>query len=142
MTDKLAFMADWFQRVWIDGDLDAIGGFFAPRSVARGLMTGLDMQPDEFREIIPAIMSLISTPVIRVVRHCETDDWLWALVTVEAKAARSLAPVQFSGQIMTRFSDGKIAEAFNQFDMIALFEQIGAMPAETVALCLSGEQLG
>lgn len=42
---------------------------------------------------------------------------------------------------MLRFEGDLFAEAYNHFDMIAMFEHLGALPPETMALCLSGERL-
>ena len=142
MAGKLDILQEWFQRVWIGGDLDRIGDYFTPASQASGLMAGLDVRPDEFRELVPALRFMLNNLVLTVERHVETPDWLWALVTVRAHAADFQAPVEFSGQLMIRFEEDRFAEAFNHFDMIAMFEQLGALPAETMALCLSGERLG
>jgi hypothetical protein len=40
-----------------------------------------------------------------------------------------------------RYEGDRIAEAYNHFDMISFFEQLGAFPPETMALCMSGERL-
>lgn len=142
MASKLDILQDWFQRVWIGGELDRIGDYFTPASQASGLMTGLEMRPDEFRELVPALRFMLDEPELRIERHVETPDWLWALINVRARAADSQQPLEFSGQMMIRFEGNRFAEAFNHFDMIAMFEQLGALPPETMALCLSGERLG
>jgi hypothetical protein len=40
-----------------------------------------------------------------------------------------------------RFEGDRFAEAYNHFDMLTMFENLGALPPETLALCLSGERL-
>lgn len=140
--DKLSFLQDWYQKVWIEGDMGAIEAFFDPDSVANGLMRDLQVGPEDFRALVPAILRLVRDQVVRIERHVETDDWLWALIVVEARAARTMKPVRIDGQVMMRFEGGKIAEAFNHFDYITFFEQVELMPADTMALCFSGEVLG
>ena len=139
--DKLAFLQNWFQRVWIDGDLDAIGEFFTPNSQAAGVMQGLDLRPEDFEELIPALMRMMSAPTVTILRHLETEDWLWALLVVRAKTADTLSPIEFTAQVAMRFDNGRIAEAFNHFDLLSFFEQLGVLPPEAMALFLSGESL-
>lgn len=138
---KLDLLKDWYQRVYIEGDLDAISEYFAPRSIANGLMAELQVGPDDFRELVPTVMRLIREPSVAIDAHLDSGDWLWALVTVRAKSAQSMAPVEFSGQVMMRVENGRIAEAFNHFDFITFFEQLELLPPHTFALCLSGETL-
>lgn len=139
--DKRAFLHDWFQRVWIDGELDAIGEFFTPNSQAAGVMQGLDLRPEDFEELIPALMRMLSAPTVTILRHMETDDWFWALLIVHAKTADTLSPIEFTAQVAMRFENDRIAEAYNHFDLISFFEQLGVLPPEAMALFLSGESL-
>jgi hypothetical protein len=141
MSSKTDMLQDWFNRVWIGGDTAAIDAFFVPKPVASGLMTGLDMQPAEFKELIPALQSMLVAPEISVARMIETEDWLWVLLSVRARTAHTHEPVEFSGQMAIRFENGLFAEAYNHFDMVTMFEHLGALPPETLALCLSGERL-
>ncbi len=138
---KLKLLEDWYQRVWIDGDLAAIDDLFEPRGRANGLISDLAVGPDDFRALVPAIMQMMRDPVVTIDEHHDAGDWLWALVTVRANCARTMAPVRFSGQVMMRVEGGKIAEAFNHFDFLTFFEQLDLLPANTFALCLSGENL-
>lgn len=138
---KMTLLRNWYQRVWIEGDLDAIDEFFAPRSVASGLMAELQVGPEDFRELVPAFMRLIRDPQVTIDAHLDSGDWLWALVTVNARSAEAMTPVRMTGQVMMRVENGKIAEAFNHFDFLNFFEQLGLLPPNTFALCLSGETL-
>ncbi len=139
---KLELLEQWYQRVFIDVDLDAIDEFFAPRTTASGFMSELAVGADDFRELVPAMTNLIRDLSVSIDAHHDSGDWLWALVSVRAKSARSMAPVTFSGQVMMRVENGKITQAFNQFDFITFFEQLELLPANTFALCLSGETIG
>ena len=142
VSSKYQLLESWYQRVWIDGDLEAIDSFFTPRGVASGLMAELQVGADDYKEFVPAVLQLIREQYVTIGAHFDFGDWFWALVTVHAKSARSMAPVEFSGQVMMRVEGGKIAEAFNHFDFIAFFEQLELLPENTMALCLSGETLG
>jgi steroid delta-isomerase-like uncharacterized protein len=39
------------------------------------------------------------------------------------------SPITFSGIVMSRYQDGKIAEEWMQWDMLGLLRQLGAVPA-------------
>lgn len=138
---RLQIVCEWFDEIWVRQELDALERYFVDENAARG-MSGLDLHPEDFRAIVPAIRRMIAEPELEVLTHFENDDWLWVLVQVAGTCPRSATPIRFSGQMALRFSGTQIAEAYNHFDFINFFEQTGALPAETMALCLSGERLG
>ncbi len=140
--DKLKILHDWYAKVWLEQDFSAIGSYFTPDSETDGMSQGLSLRPDDFAELIPAVMQVIVDPSFEVVRAFETDDWLWVLLVVRARARNDLHPVEITGQVTMRFDGDRIAEAYNHYDFVAFFEQIGALPEHTMALCLSGERLG
>lgn len=133
-------LKDWFQKVWVDGDLDMIDAFFAPDGHAAGMMTGFEVGPEDFKALVPALRDQLREISVSIERSVQAGDWFCALLRIDAKAAETLEPVQISGQVMMRLGpDGRIAEAYNHFDMLGYFEQMGALPQDTMALCLAGE---
>jgi hypothetical protein len=78
---------------------------------------------------------------ITIDRSRETDDWLWAQITVNALPAQGTTPIKASGQVMLHFDKGMITEAYNMFDFLTFFEQAGALPQDAFLLLLSGETL-
>lgn len=138
---KIERLEDWYRTVWLRGDLRAIANFFPPEVAEAGLMPGHSLQPADFAELVPMVMRLVTEPSFEIVRHFEAGDWLWALVRCKAKAAHDLGPVDITSQVAVRFENNRFAEAYNHVDMIGFFGQIGALPAEVMALCLMGEKL-
>jgi len=139
---KIDRLEEWYHTVWLRGDLRAIGNFFPPDATETGLMPGHSLRPADFAELVPMLMRLVTEPSFRIVRHFEAGDWLWALVHIKARSARDLKPIDLTSQVAVRFQDNKFIEAYNHVDMLGFFGQIGALPAEVMALCLMGEQLG
>lgn len=139
---KLDLLKDWYQRVWVEGDLRAIDAYFAPRAGADGLMPDGQASMEDFRALVPALLALIRDLAIDIDRSVEAGDWLWARITVRAVTAHGVDPVRASGQVMVRVEDGKITEAYNAFDFITFFEQAGLLPRDAFMLLLSGEKLG
>ena len=139
--DKIARLEEWYRTVWLQGDLRAIVNFFPPDAFETGFMPGHSMRPADFAELVPLLMRLVSDPSYEILRHFETEDWLWVLVRFRATAKSNGAPIEFTSQLAVRFEGNRFREAFNHADMLSFFGQIGALPAEVMALCLMGEQL-
>ena len=125
----------WFEEVWNKGRTDAIAEMFAADGVAHGLsdepaktMKGpADFAPFHgiFRGAFPDIEVIVEDTIAegdRVAARCSvrgrhTGDHLGV--------AASNAPVQFTGIAIVRIKDGKIVEAWNNFDFLAMNKQIG-----------------
>lgn len=136
------FLQEWYRQVWINGDLDAIDRYFPPHPVASGLMADGQVGAEDFRALVPALRHLVRDLDISIDRSIELGDWLWAHFTVHAQAALGVERVEAQGQVMMRVSDGLIVEAYNGFDFVAFFEQLGLLPKDAFLLLLSGERLG
>lgn len=133
-------LAEWFRDVWINGDLDAIDRMFPPSSQAEGMMA-FSVGAEDFRELVPAYTELVEDFSIEVINLIEQGPWVAALISVKGKHAYSDAEISFSGQLMAKIENDVFVEVYNNFDFITFFEQIGALPPDTVALALSGEPL-
>ncbi|MBU2866362.1 ester cyclase [Pacificibacter marinus] len=131
----------WYERVWEQGDLDAVAEYFDVDAMANGLMTDLAAELEDFQTIVPAVLRLIRNVKITITHSMEDGDKAWALVDIKAQNAENMSPVVCSGQVMIKTKNNKIIEAYNHFDFMSFFEQLGFLPKDTIALCLSGEQL-
>ncbi|MDE9449267.1 ester cyclase [Aliiroseovarius sp. Z3] len=134
----LELLKQWYDRVWVQQDLDAIGRFFTPDIEAQGVMD-FGVGPDDFRVLAEALLAQVEISAIRFDREVELGDWVWATLTVQAVTLADRRPVQTTGQIMVRISNGQVVEAYNQIDFLTFFEQLGYLPPDSLALCLSGE---
>lgn len=139
--DKRQFLEDWYRRVWMEGDLDAIDEFFAPRAGADGIMPDGQVGAEDFRALVPAMRDAVRNLVIEINRHKEIDDWIWAQFTARAIGAHDMREINAQGQVMVHIEDGKITEAYNVFDFLTLFSQSGQLPEDVFMLLLSGERL-
>ena len=131
----------WFQRVWTEQDADAIDELFIPDGPAKGL--GKDRNgPAEFREFHSALVRLLTDFVITIDKSIEEDDWIAAVCTLRARSRQSEeAAIEITGSVMIRISDGKLIEAYNHWDFIGIFSQLGLLPADTFARALGGESI-
>lgn len=140
--DKVGILRDWNRRIWAEGDLSAIESFFAPLAGADGILPDGQLGANDLRALVPALRAMVRDLRVDIDRNLEGDDWLWAQVTANATRANGTSPVRASGQIMMRFSQGKIVESYHSFDFLTFFTQAGLLPDDAFLLLLSGERLG
>ena len=135
--ENKALMRRWFEEVWNKGRAEAIPEMFAEEGIAHGLSDdpanplrgpeGFLPFHAQFREAFPNIEVVVEDQLAegdRVATRCSvrgkhTGDSL-------GFAATQL-PVEFTGITITRIKDGKIVEAWNNFDFMKMYRQLGAI---------------
>jgi len=135
-------MREWFSRVWERGDVSAIDELFVPDTLAQGIVPDMEMGVDEFKFLVATIQEMITPPQIRIDKMMEQDDWIAGMMTLVAETQEHRKPVQVSCMVFCRFKDGQIVEAYNSFDFVGFFEQLGLLPESTIAICMSGQPIG
>ena len=130
-----ALVQRWFNEVWNKGRVEAIDEMLAADGVAHGLtedaenpMKGpADFKPfhETFRGAFPDIEVIVEDMIAE-------GDKVAARCAVRGKhsgehlgVAASNAPVDFTGVAIVRIKDGKIIEAWNNFDFMKMNKQIG-----------------
>ena len=125
----------WFEEVWNNGSAEAIEEMFDENGIAHGLsedpanpITGpREFKPFHtlFREAFPNMMIVVEDVVAE-------GDRVAARCSVRAKhegefmgRAATQAPVEFTGITIVRIYNGKIVEAWNNFDFMKLHKQVG-----------------
>jgi steroid delta-isomerase-like uncharacterized protein len=128
----------WFEEVWNKGRADAIDEMFASEGIAHGLtdQDGNELRGPEgfkpffesFRNAFPDMQVVIEDTVVE-------GDKIAARCTVRGTHkgegigfAATHKPVEFTGMTIVRVKDGKIVEAWNNFDFSAMFQQVGQHP--------------
>ncbi|MBK1634423.1 ester cyclase [Rhodovulum adriaticum] len=134
-------LEDWYRRVYLQGELDAVETLFTDSTRAQGLMADAQVGPKDIRVFVMALMHLVAAPHFRIVKTVEAGDWLAALIETEAIRADTGQPIRVTGQLMARFQDGRIAEAYNNFDFLTFFEQMGLLPEQSLALGMTGQKI-
>jgi steroid delta-isomerase-like uncharacterized protein len=135
--ENKALIRRWFEEVWNKGRPDAIAEMLA----AEGIVHGLSEDPSQplrgpagflpfhaqFREAFPNIEVVVEDQIAE-------GDMVAARCTVRGQHtgdslgfAATQAPVDFTGMAMTRIKDGKIVEAWNNFDFMKMYKQLGAI---------------
>jgi steroid delta-isomerase-like uncharacterized protein len=132
-----ALIRRWFEEVWNKGRAGAIPELFADDGVAHGLSddaanplrgpAGFLPFHAQFREAFPNIEVVVEDQIAE-------GDMVATRCSVRGKHtghslgfAATQAPVEFTGVTITRIKDGKIVEAWNNFDFMKMYKQLGAI---------------
>jgi steroid delta-isomerase-like uncharacterized protein len=135
--DNKALMRRWFEEVWNKGREEAIDEMFAEDGMAHGLAdesgeplrgaSGFKPFFRKFREAFPEMEVVVEDMISEgdktaarcIVRGRHGGDTLGFAATGQ--------PIEFTGIAITRISEGKIVEAWNNFDFMTMFQQLGAL---------------
>ena len=121
-----SFLYKWFDEVWNKDDEHAIDRLMSEASSAKGIIaddqpkgaTGFKIFFSDFRRQFHDIKIDVEDVV-------SEDDMETARTSVSAIHTASGKPVTFSGMCMAKLADGKIAEAWNNYDFLTLYQQLG-----------------
>lgn len=135
--DNRQLVQRWFEEVWNKGRADAIEEMFAEDGIAHGLAdeTGAPLQgPSAFREFHSKFRGAFPDIVVTVEDTVVEGDKVAARCSVRAMHAgdhlgfaATQRPMEITGIAIVRVKDGKIVEAWNNFDFMSMFRQLGAL---------------
>ena len=136
-AENKALVRRWFEEVWNKGRAEAIDEMFAEDGTAHGLAdetggplrgaSGFKPFFRKFRDSFPDIRVTVEDVITEgdklaarcSVRATHRGDTLGFRATER--------PVEFTGITFLRVREGKIVEAWNNFDFMAMFQQLGAV---------------
>ncbi len=129
----------WFEEVWNQGREELIDELRAPDSVGIGLgetpvavhgLSGFKVFYNNLRSALPDLH-------VTVEHLIGEDDMVAARIQVEGThmgPGLGVPPtgnsVRFSGILIARIADGRIAESWNNIDQLGLLRQVGAIPSD------------
>jgi steroid delta-isomerase-like uncharacterized protein len=135
--ENKAILRRWFEEVWNKGRSEAIEEMFAADGIAHGLSDDpekLMQGPADFKPFHAAFRGAFPDVDIVVEDLIAEGDKVAARCSVRGKhmgdhlgVAASHAPVEFTGITIVRINDGKIVEAWNNFDFLRMNKQIGVI---------------
>jgi len=135
--ENTALLYRWFKEVWRKGQAEAIDEMFAAEAGAHGLADegGAPLRgPEGFKPFFLKFREAFPDIEVKIDDSITEGDKVAARCTVRAThkggslgVEATQQPVEFTGMTMVRVKDGQIAEAWNNFDFLKLFQQIGAV---------------
>ena len=123
----------WFHEVWNRDDENAIEKLMAADALAHGILSEDGPKGAEgFKQFFKNFRSQFQNVPIDVEDVICQDDVEVARTTVYAMDTASGKKVSFSGLCMARIKNDQIAEAWNHYDFLDLYMQLGQklVPAE------------
>lgn len=135
MTDQYnTFVHRWFEEVWNKGRAEAIDEMLACDGVAHGLTdeSGKELcGPEGFKPFFESFRKAFPDLEVKVEDTVIEGDKIAARCTIRGThagegigIAATNRPVEFTGMTIVRLKDGKIAEAWNNFDFMGMFQQL------------------
>lgn len=135
--ENRTFLHQWFEEVWNKRREDAIDEMFAEDGIANGLndADGNPLRgPEGFKQLHRAFLAAYPDLQITVEDTVTEGDKIAARCTVKAThageglgVAPTNQPIEFTGLTIVKIKDGKIVEAWNEFDFMKMYSQIGAL---------------
>ena len=133
-----AVVRTWFEELWNQKREDTIDRLFADDGVAHGLPTP-DGSPirgrEEFRPFYRAFRDAFPNIRVEVTQTVTEGEMATALCHVMGTheghhlgMAGTGRQMDFWGMCMARVRDGRIVDAWNTFDFLKLYQQIGMLP--------------
>ncbi|HEV7903060.1 MAG TPA: ester cyclase [Pyrinomonadaceae bacterium] len=133
-ADPKAVIHRWFEEVWNKGREEAIDELFAEDGIAHGLgdVAGAQLRgPGGFKPFFRSFRSAFPNIEVVVEDTIAEGDRVAARCTVRATHAgeglgfaATQRPMEISGIAIVRVRDGKIVEAWNNFDFMGMFQQL------------------
>lgn len=135
--ENKALVRRWFEEVWNKGRADAIDEMLDENGIVHGLSddpsnplkgpTGFRPFHTLFREAFPNLIVVVEDTVAegdKVAARCSVrgkheGDFL--------ERAATQSSVEFTGISIVRIYNGKIVEAWNNFDFMTMHKQIGLL---------------
>ena len=119
-------MYKWFDEVWNKDDESAISRLMTENSVAVGIIPDETSQgADGFKKFFQQFRSQFHGVNIAVDDVITQDDMQTARTTVSAVHTETGKDVKFTGMCMIKIEDGKIVQAWNNYDFLNLYHQLG-----------------
>jgi steroid delta-isomerase-like uncharacterized protein len=135
--ENKALVRRWFEEVWNQGNGEVIDELLAEDGVIHGLMDAGGNQVQglrSFHEFHNQFRGAFPDMNVSVEDMIAEGDKVVARCSVRGKHTgehlgfkATNAPVQFEGVAIVRIKDGKIAEAWNQFDFLEMNKQLGVL---------------
>ena len=127
----------WFEEVWNKGRAEAIDEMFACDGIVHGLAGESSEElcgPEGFKPFFQSFRNAFPDLKVTVEDTVSEGDKVVARCTVRGThtgegigIAPTEQPVEFSGICIVRVKDGQVVEAWNNFDFMKMFQQMGVM---------------
>ena len=125
MSEYSTQMHHWFEEVWNKGNEDAIPELLDENAVIHGLEIDPALKgPTAFRPFYSKFREAFPKVEVKLDHLIKTNDYEAAYCFVTATADNGKT-VKFNGIAIARYENGKLIEAWNAFDFLSMYTQLG-----------------
>lgn len=135
-AENKALVRRWFEEVWNKGRVAAIDEMMTPDAVAHGLGPADIHGPDAFKQFQVTFRNAFPNMHIQIDDLIAEEDkvaYSYTATGTHQGALMTIAPTgkssRFTGMGIIRIKNGKVAEGWNVFDQLTMFQQLGVLPA-------------
>lgn len=141
--ENVALLHRWFEEVWNRGRTEAIGEMLAAEGIVHGLgEAGVDVVgPAAFRPFFEKLRGAfpdIEVTIEDTIAEADKVAARWTVRLTHTGDQLGIPPTNqqaaVTGMSIIRVSDGQIIEAWNNWDIMALMQQIGALQSTATLL--------
>ena len=136
MPNSVDLIRRWFEEVWNQGREATIDELCAKHAVGHGQTTdGTDIEgPEHFKQFWHAFRAAFSSIHVEIHHTIQEGEMVMARWTLTANHTGSFMGIEPSGKRVTvtgmsvqRFVNGQLVEAWDNWDQLGAFAQIGAV---------------
>ena len=114
----------WMREVWTNGRVEAIDEMMHSNVIVHGLEGVRETGTSAFKTFFNSFRK--DFPTIEVdVQDVITEGELESCRCLVNATNREGRKVSFTGMTITRITDGKITEGWNNFDFLSMYQQLG-----------------
>jgi len=124
---KTSLIHNWFQKVWNEGDEEAIGNFLGEDIIAHGATPGGEDTHgiEAFKRFYQEFRKHYKDIHVAVKNVISDENMESGILDCTATFMLTDTKVEFSGLCAVRIENGKTVEAWNQFDYMKMYQQMG-----------------
>jgi predicted ester cyclase len=123
----------WFNEVWNNANRDAIDELMDARGVIHGLDEVKTPGPDGFKAFYDNFRQQFPKVHVEVEDTVSEGGYETSRCTVRATNANDQT-VEFTGMTFIQVKNNKIAEAWNNFDFLSMYQQLGFKMSSAVEI--------
>ncbi len=138
---KIDICRDWYERVWINGDVDAVDEFMGSDIASSDMVPDHTLDREEIKVVVEALRAQVRDLDVTINHHIEDGDWISIHLTVTGTSRTSGNKINATGQCMMRFEGQCIVETYNHFDFVSYFQQAGLLAPHAMEMGMMGEPM-
>jgi predicted ester cyclase len=125
-----ALMLRWYDQLWNNGNEAIIDELMHPQCRAFGLGAEPVIGTEAFKQFYRSFADAYQDIHIKIDKNLTDGNYVISLCSITAVHRKTGKRVDFSGTSVSQVENGKVTSAWNHFDFLTMYLQVGAIDAE------------